>query len=87
MMLSDQRALQEVMDEGTQFTEGQIGEGFIVDNKNTIHLVGKLRQLKPNGLVETATDSVAANGGFEDFFGDNHTKTLMVMGVGCVNQR
>jgi hypothetical protein len=39
-----------------------------------------------NSFVDTATNAVATDGGFEDFFGNNNCKALVAASIGRKNQ-
>ena len=48
----------------------------IIDNKNVVTLLVIGWQLGTDGLVNTAADTIAANGGFFYFFRNDNGKTL-----------
>jgi len=73
------------MNEATKVSEWHIDDGFIKNDKKTVHIIGKLRELKAERLINTTANAVAANGGLEDLFRDDNTKTLVVMGIGGVD--
>ncbi len=75
------------MNETTKVAERHSADGFIEDNKNAIHVRCKFRKFEANSLVNAATDTIAANGGFENFFRDDNTKALMMFRIGSKNKR
>lgn len=75
------------MNETTKVAKRHSADGFIEDNKDTIHMRSKLGKLEANSLVNTATNTVAADGGFENFFRDDNTKALMMFRIGSKNKR
>ena len=75
------------MDEATKIAERHSNNRFIKDDKNTVHVSSKLWEFKANCLIDTATDAVAANGGFENLFRYDNTETLMMFSIGSKNKR
>lgn len=73
------------MDEAAEIAKWHINDGFIKDNKKAVHMRSEFGELKTQSLIDTATDAVATDGGFKDFFRDDNTKTLMMVSIRCVN--
>ncbi len=73
------------MDETTEVAERHVDDGFIKDNKKTVHMGGEFRKLEAQSLIDATTDTIAADGGFKNFFRNNDTKTLMMVGIRCIN--
>ncbi len=74
------------MDGAAKVEEWHVGDGFVKDDKNAVHGLLKLGEFMANSFVDTATDAVAADGGFEDFFGNNNSKALVAASIGRKNQ-
>ena len=47
---------------------------------------GEGGELEAEGFVNAAADAVAADGGLEDFLGDDNAEALVVLGVGRKNE-
>ena len=73
------------MDEAAQISEWHINDGFIKNNKKTVHMVGKFGELKTKSFVDTAPNTITTDGRLENFFWNYDTKTLMMMGIGGVD--
>lgn len=56
------------MNEAAEIAEWHVDDGFIKDDKKTVHMRSVLRQLETQSFVDTATDAIAADGGFENLF-------------------
>lgn len=69
------------MNGATKLKERHGGDRFIEDNKDTVHRLWKLREFMTKSLVDAAADAVATDGGFEDFFRDDNSKTLVTAGI------
>ena len=74
------------MDGAAEVEEWRIGDSFVKDNKNAVHGLLKLGEFVANSFVDAATYTVAADGGFEDFFGNNNSKALVATSIGRKNQ-
>lgn len=75
------------MNQSTKVSKWHGGHRFIKDHKNTVQMSSKLGQLKPDSFIETAADTIATDGGFENLFRDNNTEALMMFCVGSIDQR
>lgn len=55
---------------------------------NNEDIIGRLRiviHLGADGFIDTTTNTIAADGGFKDFFRDNNSKAATVAHVGSKN--
>ena len=48
---------------------------------------GKLGKFEAKGFVNATANTITTNSGFENFFGDNDTETLMMSSIGSKNER
>lgn len=62
-------------------------DGLIVNDENVIHRLLISGQFETDSFVDAAADLVAANGGFEDFFGNNNSEALTPARVVIIDQR
>lgn len=74
------------MDGAAEVEEWRVGDRLVKDNKNAIHGLLKLGEFMTNSFVDAATDAVATDGRFEDFFGNNNSKALVAASIGRKNQ-
>ncbi len=82
--LFSQAAFEKLMDQAAKFEEWNGGEGFIIDDKKAIHRNSVIWELEADSFVNTATNTITTNSRFENFFGDDDTKTLpaaLIVGV------
>ena len=75
------------MDSATKLEERHVENGFAEDDKNTVHWLGEFGDFVAQSFVNAATDAVAADGGFEDLFGDDDSKALITAVVGVKDKR
>ncbi len=57
-----------------EFGEREVFDGLIVDDKDVVARFFELVEIKTDNFVDAATNAVATDGGFEDFFGDNNSE-------------
>lgn len=73
------------MDSATKLKERHSSDGFIEDDEDTVHRLGEFGKFVAESLIDAATDAVAADGRFEDFFRDNDSKALVAASIGSKN--
>lgn len=57
-----------------KFGEWEVFEIAVVDDKNVVTRFFKLVKVETDSFVEAATDAIAADGGFVDFFRNNYSE-------------
>ena len=74
---------EEFGDEGFDFGEGAVAEGFFVDDEDVVDGVIVVMRffIKADGFVEAAADAVTADCGFTNFFRDNNGEALEMASV------
>lgn len=74
------------MDGAAEVEEWRVGDRFVKDDKDAVHGLLKLGEFVANSFVDAATDAVATDGRFEDFFGNNNSKALVAASIRRKNQ-
>ncbi len=74
------------MNLGAEFGKWYIVNSFAIDYEEAVHLRLVGWKFETDGFVDTAADTVAANGGFENFLRNHYPKSLTPASIGCKNQ-
>ena len=65
------------MNSAAKFGEREVDDVFIIDDEDVVLGEFEVWEFEADGFVDAATNTIAADGGFEDFFRDDDSEALL----------